>query len=203
MAISGRKRNEVRGRSGNPTGRFTAERRQSGDCQQSEENMKRPLVFCLATALLLSTVHRAPAPISEESPTPTPEQSAKPKPKRTVKPKASESSESSTKRQTPTSTPKNRNPFDGTWRGFLNNVDWTVVINGTGTTLTEKSAEYGTFTPSVTCDGASMRYTVNGCSNIFTPSPDGKTALWTATCPGFLGIGAGSWSTICRKTSPN
>jgi hypothetical protein len=41
--------------------------------------MKRSLVLCFTTALLLSTVHRAPAPISEipESPTPAHEQSVK------------------------------------------------------------------------------------------------------------------------------
>jgi hypothetical protein len=78
-----------------------------------------------------------------------------------------------------------------------------VVINGTGTKVTETSAEYGTFTPPATCDGASIRFTVNGCSNTFTPNPDGKTALWSVTCQGFFGIGAGSWSAICRKTSPN
>jgi hypothetical protein len=32
--------------------------------------MKRTFVFCLTAALLLSTAHRLPAPISEESQTP-------------------------------------------------------------------------------------------------------------------------------------
>jgi endo-alpha-N-acetylgalactosaminidase len=44
--------------------------------------MKRSVLLCLTTAFLLSTAHRLPAPISEETRTPAPEQSAKPKPKR-------------------------------------------------------------------------------------------------------------------------
>jgi hypothetical protein len=45
--------------------------------------MKRTLALLLTVVLLLSTAHRAPAPISEESPTPKPklEATSKPKPK--------------------------------------------------------------------------------------------------------------------------
>ena len=162
----------------------------------------------LAAALLLITAHRSPAPIQElpESPTPAPEQSAKPKPKRTVT-KASESPENSAKARTPLPTPKNqptpnRNPFDGTWRGTLNG-DYTMVIGGGGTNVTQTTVGYGTSNWSATCDGISMRWnTVNGCSHTFTPNSDGKTALATAGCPGFLGIGAGSWSGTFHKTSP-
>src|ERR1700692_4547565 len=51
--------------------------------------MKRSLAFCLTATLLLSTVHRAPAPIAEESPTPaaTAKPRPKPTPQATVKPK--------------------------------------------------------------------------------------------------------------------
>jgi hypothetical protein len=60
--------------------------------------MKRTLALLLTVALLLITVHRSPAPISEESPTPT-EQSA-------AKHKSTESSEFNSARR-----------FDGTWKG--------------------------------------------------------------------------------------
>jgi len=164
--------------------------------------MKRTLVFCLAATLLLSTAHRAPAPISEvETPTPAP----KPKPKRTIKPKASESSESSIKRPTSSPTP-NRNPFGGTWSAFLTGSDdyRTLVINAGGTVVTEKSTKWGTFTWMATCDSVSMRWkSGGGCSWNFTPNPDGKTGLTTMTCSGFLGIGAGNWSATFHKTSPN
>jgi hypothetical protein len=162
----------------------------------------------IVTVFLFALVNRLPAPIQEvpENPTPAPEQSAKPKPKRTAKPKARESSESSTKSQTPSSTPKsqatpNRNPFDGTWRGTLN-ADYTMVIRGAGTNVTQTTVEWGTSNWSATCDGISMRWKTIGGSHTFTPNPDGKTAFATATSPGFLGIGAGSWSGVFRKTSP-
>jgi hypothetical protein len=49
--------------------------------------MKRSLPLCLATVLLLSTVHRSPAPISEESPTPiTSPAESLPKPKPSFRP---------------------------------------------------------------------------------------------------------------------
>jgi cytoskeletal protein RodZ len=166
--------------------------------------MNFTLRFLLIVGVLVITAHRAPAPISEESPTPASEQSANPKPKRTIKPKnESESSESSAKEKTSSPAPcptPNRNPFDGTWSGFLNNVDYTMVISGKGTTVTAKSAEYGTSTTTTTCDGVSIRWheTTKGCSYTFTPNPDGKTALWTCTCR----VGGGSWSGVFRKTSP-
>jgi hypothetical protein len=124
----------------------------------------------------------------------------KPKPKRSIKPKASESSESSTKRPTSSPTPI-RNPFDGTWRGFLN-ANYTMVISGTGTKVTQTTAEYGTSNWPATCDGVSMRWkTVTGCSATLTPNPDGKTAIVTGSCSGFLGIGAGNWSGVFSKIS--
>jgi hypothetical protein len=171
--------------------------------------MRRATLF-FGVVLLLITAHRLPAPISEilESPTPAPEQSAKPKPKRTIKPKVtSESSESSTKRKTalpaqsqPT---PNRNPFDGTWRGFLHVADYTLIINVAGNTVTEKSAKWGTFTWPTTCDGKTIRWNDGGsCAWTFTPNPDEKTALATANCPGLFGFGAGSWSSVFQRASP-
>src|SRR3954471_19094690 len=131
------------------------------------------------TALVISA-HRLPAPIQEvsESPTPKREQSAKPKSKRTVKPQASESSESSTKR-TAASPPlktqpsPNRNPFDGTWCGTLNDDYRTLFINSAGTVVTEKSSIWGTATWPGKCDISSMRWnTAGGCSWVLIPNPD-------------------------------
>jgi len=159
--------------------------------------MKRSLLFFLTAALLLSTVHRAPAPILEESPTPESEQSAKPKPKRAVKPKASENSESSTKAKISLPTP-NRNPFDGTWVGKGDIARWGVieqmVISGTGTSVDVKLAGHDVLT------GQDMWYRDmkpkfeggmlilnNGDGRwALTPNSDGKTLRFTCDWPGFL-----------------
>ncbi len=160
------------------------------------------LIFFLALS-----PQRLPAPISEipESPTPAPEQSAKPKPKRAVK--AKENSESSPRRQTPP--PKSqataqRILFDGTWIGsFQVDDSRTLIIGAAGTVVTEKSVRWGTATWPAICDAASMRWkTAGDCSWTLIPNADGKTMLGTATCPGFLGIGAGTWSATFHRTSP-
>lgn len=169
--------------------------------------MKSTLVFCLAAALLLSTVHRAPAPISEESPTPAPEQSAKQKPKRTVESKSSEGSERQTKKASPTPAVQ-KDPFDGTWtgtyiRGWMGETQHTYLISGHGTLLRET---IGTSNPHVwnaTCDGTTMRWSwvgnVQGNST-FTPSRDGRTAVFTVKATGI--IGGYETSTIFHKISP-
>jgi hypothetical protein len=78
-----------------------------------------------------------------------------------------------------------------------------MFVNGVGTTVTEKSAPWGTLTWPATCDGVSTRAKNNtGCIWTLTPNPDGKTMIVTATCQGFLGFGAGSWSAVFRRTSP-
>ena len=94
----------------------------------------------LIIALLLATAHRLPAPISDvpESPAPAAEQLAKPKPKRAVKPKAaSESSETSTKRQMSSPTPKtqatSQRKFAGTWKGTLDGREWVIVVDANET----------------------------------------------------------------------
>jgi hypothetical protein len=175
--------------------------------------LRRTFCFLLVAALLLATAHRLPAPISEipESPTPAPEQPAKPKP--TVKPKANENSKSSTKRQTPSPTPQSkatpqRNPFDGTWIGTLNNLPWlgntefTFLISASGTSITEKSKQMGTKPYQAACEGSTMRWTAEAnCAWTFTPNPDGKTALATINCPGLFGIGIYNSPTIFRRTS--
>ena len=173
--------------------------------------MKRTLALLLTVALLLITAHRLPAPISEspENPTPAPEQSAKPKTKRTVKPKANENSRSSTKRKTPTPTPENRNPFDGTWIGtflaipFYGNVECTIIITGTGTVLTSKSAAFGTRTYKSICDGTSVKWTDGPSHAALTPTSDSRTAIVALdNGGGFFGIGAYSSSVIFRRVSP-
>ena len=161
--------------------------------------MKRNLVFCLTAALLLSTVQRAPAPISEvETPTPAP--------KRTIKHKESENSQSPTKRQTPlppqTKATSQQNPFDGTWVGKcdipqIHNVDLTLIISGRGTRvdvkMTDMYKEWGianhdnSYTSKKpTCDGATVRFDDGWGRWVLTPNSDGKTAHFTCDWPGFL-----------------
>jgi hypothetical protein len=176
--------------------------------------LRRTFCFSLVVALLLVTAHRLPAPISEipENPTPAQEQSAKPKPKRTIKPKVTnENSEDSGKQQTRTtvSTTKREttpsNPFEGTWRGtldnlpFAGNVDFTLVITAAGTAVVEKSANWGTKNFQSNCDGSTMKWET-GSSWTLTPNPDKQTALVTCNSAGFFGIGAFSLSTIFRRT---
>jgi hypothetical protein len=177
--------------------------------------MKRPLALPLTIALLIITAHRLPAPILEtqESPTPKPEQSAKPKAKRTIKSKANEGSESSTKRQTPSPQPQSqatpqRNPFDGTWSGTINNAPFvgtaedTFVISASGTSVIDKLGKLSPKLFQTTYDGSTIKWTNSTCIDTLTPNPDGKTALVTINCTGVFGIGAYNTSTVFRKVSP-
>jgi hypothetical protein len=148
-------------------------------------------LLAVVTALLI-TAHRLPAPIQEipESATPAPEQSAKPKPKRTIKPKVtSESSETSTKRQTSSTTPPNQPTpaqlrFAGTWNGIMNcgivgNIEHTISIDASQSSM----SVWQTNDPSVRVDGPAQsngdtltgNYGWNGVWSV-TPYPDGQTA---------------------------
>ena len=166
--------------------------------------------FCLVCWLLFISAHRLPAPIAEESSTPVPQQSAKPKPKRISKPKvANENAEAAVTSQkrtiAPAATP-NQNRFDGTWMGTLNNlpfagnVDFTLVVTANGTSVTEKSANFGTNAFEVNCDGSTMKWET-GSSWTLTPIGDGQTALVTCNNGGFFGVGAFSLSTVFRKSA--
>jgi len=132
--------------------------------------MKRTLVLFVSITLLLVTAHRLPAPIVEETtPTPAPQESAKPKPKRITKPKVT-------------------TKFAGTWTGTIRFgpalvVDYTLVINSAGSSVQEKSAQWGSHFYSATCDGKTVRWQTLGTDSrwALTPNPDGKTALVTGT----------------------
>jgi len=167
----------------------------------------------LIASVLLVSVHRLPAPISEvETPTPAPEQRVKPKPKRTPNPKVT--SEDSTREQTGSPSPKSQrvlNPFDGTWVGTINigyhgDVDYTITISGGGTIVRE-TTRFGTFIRNPMSDGRTLRWnwkiTNSGVSTL-TPNPDGKTALFTdkTVSTPVMGIGAHDSSAIFRKVSP-
>jgi hypothetical protein len=163
-------------------------------------------LFLVCTLLLLSA-HRLPAPISEESPTPTPEKSAKPKPKRVSKPESeSPNTSRSRTKAAPVASPI-QNKFDGTWTGtipnlpFVGNVDYVLFVNGGGTAVTEKTANFGTYSWQATSDGYIMRWNANGTDFALTPNSDGQTALVTANNPGLFGVGAFSLSTVFRRTS--
>jgi hypothetical protein len=164
-------------------------------------------IFVIVVAILLSA-HRLPAPISEENPTPAPEKSAKPKPKRVVTKPENESPNTSRSRTKPApAAAPIQNKFDGTWTGtipnlpFVGNVDYVFLVNGGGTSVTEKSANFGTYSWQASGDGYIMRWNANGTDFTLTPNSDGQTALVTANNPGFLGVGAFSLSTVFRRTS--
>ena len=166
------------------------------------------LRLLLALAFVLITALPLPAPISEENPTPAPERSVKPKPKRVVSKPESESPNTSRSRTkaAPAAAPI-QNKFDGTWMGtipnlpFVGNVDYVLFVNGGGTAVTEKSANFGTYSWQASSDGYIMRWNANGTDLTLTPNSDGQTALVTANNPGFLGVGAFSLSTVFRRTS--
>jgi hypothetical protein len=158
---------------------------------------RRSILLILCPLALLLTTHRLPAPISDapESPTPAPEQSAKPKAKNIAKPKvASENSQREAK----------RNVFDGTWvgtqnQGSLGDIQLTQAISGSGTVV-RSTSKLGAFTWNATCDGKTMRWSVNtkygSGVRTFTPNPDGKTAFMT------FESGAFRSSATFYKTSP-
>jgi len=144
--------------------------------------LQRTFCFLLAVALLLIPAHRLPAPIQEipESPTPAPEQSATPKPKRTVKPKVTENSESSTKRETPSPTPKtqaiSQSKFAGTWKGTLDGREWLIVIDANETQGSATGGPWGIERgpTRISRNTISWRYVFNSWS--LTVSPGTKTA---------------------------
>src|SRR5947207_440916 len=101
--------------------------------------MKRSLALLLTVALFLITVHRLPAPITEESATPAPEQSAKPKSKRVNESKTERTETSSRAATAPT--PARSKKFAGTWAGIMQtfpagNQTTQIEINPTETTMT-------------------------------------------------------------------
>jgi len=173
--------------------------------------MKRSFALCLTTALLLSSTHRAPAPISEvETPTPAP--------KRTIKHKESENSQSPTKRKPPlppqTKATPQQNPFDGTWVGKGDIARWGVieqiVITGNGTSadvklggkdaLTGQDMWYRNMKPKYE-GGALILNNGDGRWGL-TPNSDGKTARFTCDWPGFLLAPSVHSSTTFKKASP-
>ena len=172
--------------------------------------MSRIIHLFLPIALLLIAAPRLPAPISEENPTPASEQTPKPKVKRSPKPKAvAEGVDKTTAQRTraPVATPTPiQDRFDGAWVGTLNNlpftgnVEFTLFVSGSGTSVIENSANFGSNTFQSNCDGNTMRWET-GSSWTLTPNPDGQTALITCNSGGFFGVGAFSLSTIFRRTT--
>jgi hypothetical protein len=172
--------------------------------------MKISTSILIGSFLLLLSTQRSPAPISEENPTPASEQTPKPKVKRSPKPKAIADQSDKTAGQrlrAPVATPTPvQDRFDGAWIGTLNNlpfvgnVEFTLFVSGSGTSVIDKSANFGTNTYQSNCDGNTMRWET-GSSWTLTPNPDGQTALITCNSGGFFGVGAFSLSTIFRRTT--
>lgn len=148
--------------------------------------MNFTLRFLLVAAVLVSTAHRSPAPISEipETPTPAPTEPMKSKPKRTSKPKAnSEANESATNpaREQPSPKPSR---FAGTWVGTMPEVPWgnvatELIVDETGTTMQwqESGKQKGTEKARLSGDTLQATFQV-GVAAIWslTPQPDGATA---------------------------
>jgi hypothetical protein len=166
--------------------------------------MRATRQLCFVFCLLITFAHRLPAPISEENPTPAPVRTPKPKAPRAKKTEPSETRSHATTAATPTPI---QNKFDGTWTGtlpnlpFVGNVDYILFVSGGGTAVTEKTANFGTYSWQASSDGYIMRWNANGTDVTLTPNSDGQTALVTANNPGFLGVGAFSLSTVFRRTS--
>jgi|GraSoiStandDraft_41_1057321.scaffolds.fasta_scaffold1052288_3 hypothetical protein len=159
--------------------------------------MRRTLALLLPVALLLMAPSRLPAPIQEvpESPTPAAEQEAtKPKhpPKSKRRTEESEASRTNEKSNTAEGSksqlkkmPQER--FAGAWSGTISqglwgNVEFTLVLNAAGTSVTDKSG-FGTFTHAATSNGNMTTWQSGLLSEIrwtLTPNPDGKTALVTS-----------------------
>jgi hypothetical protein len=139
----------------------------------------------LVATLLLTTSHRLPAPIVEQSPTPKAEQSAKPKHKRVA------DSDVATKRKAQV-TPKlnqstNCKKFDGKWTGTLKcgefgSVQFSDVISDSGTSVESSASNRGTrylFTSTCTGNMIICNWTIgsNSGTTTGTLNPDGRTAL--------------------------
>jgi hypothetical protein len=167
--------------------------------------------IALVGFLLGLSAHRLPAPISEapENPTPASEKSAKPKPKRTIKPKVtSENSDNSTKRaisslQSKAQATAKPERFAGSWngtisRGLAGNVNYTLVVNATGTSVKEIS-NYGAYDRPARWDGYTVKFCVGWFCEVactLTPDNEGKTAR--VTMKAFMQNG----DSVFRRTSP-
>jgi hypothetical protein len=160
----------------------------------------------LQGAVMVGLASRAPAPIVEESLTPTP--TVSPKPKRTRE-RAAAMPNAASEKSSPLPQPKPAvlDPFDGPWtgthkRGWAGELQHTYVISGHGTLLRETIGPSETHVWNATCDGTTMRWSwslnVSGVST-FTPTRDGKTAVFTVKTTGF---GAYETSTLFHRISP-
>jgi len=129
----------------------------------------RTLVCSIAFALLLTTAHRLPAPIQEETtPAPTVASSSEPR-KPLPKPK---------------SKPNGAARFAGTWIGRIKagsagEVDVTLLINADGT-LVAQSSKAGIWNRALFYDGQRLSWktgTNNQIAWTLTPNPDQQSAL--------------------------
>lgn len=166
--------------------------------------MKRTLVSCLTAAVLLSIVHRVPAPISEvETPTPAPKQSAKPKAKHSATPVASEKPKA---KSAPVSDDHKLHSYAGTWRGAITcgsyqNVEHVIVIDSNEKTMTVTKMGPGGVNGSaaafVGADGLTVKFGWPNGTWALKPNPDGQTAHVRLTS--FLMDN----SAIFRRANPN
>lgn len=134
------------------------------------------LLLCIGSVMLL-TIHRLPAPISEIA-TPTPASKEETKPKKTRSKSKTKSSSSSTQSlQGPAR-------FAGTWRGtidfgiFNGSAEVTLTIDASATSVNETN-KFISGTRTLKNNGTSVSWreaAFNTASWTLTPNPDGKTA---------------------------
>ena len=156
--------------------------------------------FLLSIAVLLITIHRLPAPVSEipETPTPmpAPTQSANrqlhpgerwrsPEPKITARPQPSP-------KPTPTQTVQHGpGHFVGIWTGKLKfgiegQVQFMLTVNPDATSLEQKSKAFGEHTYTTSYTAQTLSWTAGSKNEIawtLTPSRDGQTASVTRSGP--------------------
>ncbi len=148
--------------------------------------MRRALVLCLTLGLLLSTTHRSPAPITEDSATPAP--TPKPRVKRNTEPKPTPRPASKPK-PTPVS-------FAGVWQTNFNNE---LRVSQAGDHVTGiYDGTRGLLDGTVSGDTVVGTYTWRGMSGIFRflLATDGKS--FSGTFNGSNGMG-GAWTGIRRS----
>jgi hypothetical protein len=85
--------------------------------------------------------------------------------------------------------------------GIYGNIEHTIKIAQGSMTAwqTKNQSVRGSGVPQISGDTIIVRY--DGCYWTVNPNAEGKTAPTTVTCSGFTGIGAGSWSSVFRRTS--
>jgi hypothetical protein len=164
------------------------------------ESTSRTIRLLLSVALLLITIHRLPAPISESPETPTPSpappQSSTSQSRRhpgtswkSLEPEPSAGLQPSPKRTLPTQpTQQGAVRFAGTWTGKVKlgisgDVQFTLTVNPEATSLKQKSMQFGEHSHATSYAAQTLSWKAgpkNETVWTLTPNRDGQTASVTA-----------------------